>query len=484
MLKPKPLTALLLAVLTFVLPPSVLAQGVIFLDNMEEPVPEPLFPVDAGGSPALPDGATTRALNWFLAQTVPGVVPSDQDIQDNFTDNFIASQSINGLRDFLLSVQTNYPNARVTDLIGISPLQFNGLITGSNGNEAFVVLGASFTTDKISQLSVSFFGTGGGGVITVDDLNLTLEQAADKFMTLSTEAGLLLARVNRQTNQCEPVLERDAATLRATASVFKIFSLGAVADAIQDRTITTDQLIPRVDEERTPGGPLINEPDGTLLTVDELATLMLSLSDNTATDLLHELVGRERLNRLVGELGHSTPDAITPFLKTGEQFHLLNTFSLVQAESYQNGTEQFQADFVVNQIEPLGNFVDNRGNVNNTSVYTTVTWRASPRDVCQALAAHRVWPRGSDQARQVDRALGAQAAQPNVREAWDRVWYKGGGLSISATTQVVLTHAWLLENGGEDPWVLVALSNNPGANIDQFAVQSVLGRLLQLAANL
>jgi hypothetical protein len=42
----------------------------------------------------------------------------------------------------------------------------------------------------------------------------------------------------------------------------------------------------------------------------------------------------------------------------------------------------------------------------------------------------------------------------------------------------------MLENAGEDPYVVVALSNDPSGGIDQFAVQSVTGRILELVSQL
>ncbi len=88
----------------------------------------------------------------------------------------------------------------------------------------------------------------------------------------------------------------------------------------------------------------------------------------------------------------------------------------------------------------------------------------------------------------VERALGAGVAQPNQRNEWDRIWYKGGNLIVESDPgnpgfeQVVLTHAWMLENEGSDPWVVVALSNGPTDDIDGFDVQSITGRIFEILA--
>lgn len=105
-------------------------------------------------------------------------------------------------------------------------------------------------------------------------------------------------------------------------------------------------------------------------------------------------------------------------------------------------------------------------------------------DICGAFARHRLHRPGSDAALLVERALQAGIAQPNVRELWDRVWYKGGSLISGVNGTVVLTHAFMLEKKGEPPIVVIGLSNNPGSDIDGLAIQSVLGRFLELAADL
>ena len=56
--------------------------------------------------------------------------------------------------------------------------------------------------------------------------------------------------------------------------------------------------------ERTPGsGVLQHMHDGMELTLDDLCTLMIAISDNTATNLLTELVGFDEVNATIGDLG-------------------------------------------------------------------------------------------------------------------------------------------------------------------------------------
>jgi hypothetical protein len=107
---------------------------------------------------------------------------------------------------------------------------------------------------------------------------------------------------------------------------------------------------------------------------------------------------------------------------------------------------------------------------------------AGPLDICAAFSALRRLPGGSEAFKMVDRAMGAQVAQPNVRGQWDRAWYKGDSLASGTSGLHVMVHAWMLEDAGRDPYVVVGMADSSAGGIDTFNVQSVLGRVLQLVA--
>ena len=431
----------------------------------------------------------SEKLQWFLNQLVPGEPITDAEINEHFSPSWLSTTNVQATLDFLLSVRANYPNGEVTDSIALTPMRFTGLVTGSNGNVAFVRLGSEFADPGIDLLGVSGFGTGQATVVRSEHQNLNLAQAADEFLTMSSQPALLVGRIDGA-DQCVVIEGRNETEARATASIFKIWVLGGVAEMVESGAAAIEQIVLRTDAEEAPGGPVAAEPDNTPFTIMELAELMLGVSDNTATDLLHELVGRSAMNAIPAAFGHAQPGLLTPFLNISETFHLLSSVPFADANFYLNSTEAQQAAFLTGTLEPLGSFAANGGGFNNAELTTTVTWRASPLDICNAFARHRNWAVGSDEALLVERSLAAGIAQPNIRNEWDRVWYKGGSLIVESDPdnqgleQVVLTHAWLLENAGSDPYVVVALSNGPTDDVDGFDVQSITGRIMELLATL
>ena len=464
--------------------PALLLAAALFLTGARAEALEFMFSDDFERLPP-----ASEKLSWFLEQLVPGKPITDAEILENFAPGWFSGFTVQQTRDFLLSVRASYPSGEVTDQISLTSMQFVGMVTGTNGNEAFVIVESKFAEPGITQLFVSFFGTGQGTVVRAEHQNLNLSQAADEFLTMSSQPALLIARINAS-NQCVVLEGRNEDAARATASIFKIWVLGGLAEAVESGQVAIQQMVARTDAEEAPGGPVANEPNNTSFSVLELAELMLGMSDNTATDLLHELVGREALNPVPAAFGHAQPELLTPFLNISETFHLLFSVPFAEANAYLNDSEAGQAAFVTDTLEPLGSFAANGGGFNNAELTTTVTWRASPLDICNAYARHRSWAIGSDESLLVEIALGAGAAQPRLRNQWDRVWYKGGNLIVEADPgnpgfeQVVLTHAWLLENEGSDPYVVVALSNGPTDDIDTFDVQSITGRILELLASL
>lgn len=462
---------------------STAAQAEVMFDTgFEDPVVDPLFPIE-NGEYILPNGPATDEFNWFLAQLQTGANPSDQDIEDHFAPSWFNGFTVQETRNFLDSVRANYPNAILTDLITVTPMEIVGLITGDNNREGFVVFRSRFANSGIHYLFVSNYGFGDGTTVYPADQNLNMMQAADKFETLSSAPALLVGRINAD-HQCEVIEGRNENSLRATASIFKIWVLGAVAQAVAENIVGMHSAFPLDANELAFGGAMVDEPLGTLFTIDEYARMMLGVSDNTATDMLHGLLGRDRVNAIVTAFEHTTPTILTPFLGISEQFHLFFSFSLADATNYVNGSESFQQQFLLNDIEPLGSILNSTYPFNNESLYIAGSWQASPMDVCRAFAHHRRWHEGSDEMQLADAALGASVAQPNVRNEWDRVWYKGGNLESGVNGQLVLTHAWMLENSGQNPYVIVAMSNQQAGGIDVFDVQSITGRLLELVADL
>jgi beta-lactamase class A len=139
-------------------------------------------------------------------------------------------------------------------------------------------------------------------------VNIALSRRRDEGVGMATidqgltalgpKVSFLAASVTPQ-GTCHAVHEIVSSTLRPTASQFKLFVLGALANQIAagriswDENLTIEDATKSVGNEGVPGA-FEALPQGTLESVQKTATNMISISDNTAADMLIGLVGRAR----------------------------------------------------------------------------------------------------------------------------------------------------------------------------------------------
>ena len=89
-----------------------------------------------------------------------------------------------------------------------------------------------------------------------------------------------------------------------TAITFKVPVLVELYRQIDEGKINPNARVELTNDMRAPGGGVLKELGAGLQpTVHDLAVLMIINSDNTATDILYEKVGREKLNNTILELG-------------------------------------------------------------------------------------------------------------------------------------------------------------------------------------
>ncbi|MBB5206836.1 serine hydrolase [Chiayiivirga flava] len=474
-------TTLLLA--ACLVPPPALAGSAgaqpLFADGFEPGPIRPLFPrVD--GEFQLPSNPTTDQLAWLMDELAAGETTTAEEVNAHFSAGWLSQIPVANTQAFLQSLRTTFPDAVIDDVVTVTSIRVVVVIRApADDRLGYLQIGATYSGGgPIVLLGVSNYG---GSTQYPEDSTLTLTQAVDKFMTLSAAPGLLIARID-DAGQCQPIVERDPATPRATGSIFKLWVMAGVARAIADGIAAPEDLVALVAEHLARGGVINDEPLGTQFSVFDLAVLMLGISDNTATDLLHDLVGRVALDQAVVDTGVADPSVLQPLLSINQQFHLFYSFPLAVAQDYVDGSEADQLQFLADEIEPLGPLGNGPFPYFNVSLLAGGSWSASPYDVCATFAHLRTFD--GDAATTIDYAVGASSGQPGVRNRWDRVWYKGGSLAAAANDFHVLTHAWMLERTGEQPLVVVAMSNDGSGGVDQFDVQSVLGRVLELVAAL
>jgi beta-lactamase class A len=124
----------------------------------------------------------------------------------------------------------------------------------------------------------------------------------------------------------------DADRQMDTMSVIKIPLMAEVFQQVKDGTIALDSRYTVTKEDLLPGTGVLRSLDpGAVVTVRDLVTLMIIVSDNTATDIMYRMVGGpEAVNRRMQALGLVKTSAPAPArawfealgaAPSAEQFH-------------------------------------------------------------------------------------------------------------------------------------------------------------------
>jgi len=96
------------------------------------------------------------------------------------------------------------------------------------------------------------------------------------------------------------------------ASVFKIPVMVEVMRQADAGALRLDERLTLREGDKSPGSTLIHCQEGLAPTIRDLLYLMITLSDNTATDMLWRRVGLESVNRTMRDLGLTTIDCTMP----------------------------------------------------------------------------------------------------------------------------------------------------------------------------
>ena len=212
-------------------------------------------------------------------------------------------------------------------------------------------------------------------------------------------------------------------------------------------------------------------PENAPVTLQTLATMMISISDNTATDTLIRLVGQDALSAELKASGHSRPELNVPFLTTRQAFQLKGGEDTALA---------YYASADVDERAELLRLLDDQpvdrakiaGKLSGAPRALDVEWFASARDVAGILDRIRKVPDAT--AREILAVNPSMSS--SVRHDWKYVGYKGG------SEPGVLNLSWLLEDAAGRWYAVVASWNDPAAPVDQGTLSMLAQRMVALAS--
>ena len=265
----------------------------------------------------------------------------------------------------------------------------------------------------------------------------------------------------------------------AIGSTFKLYVLGALVQEAAAGRVPWERVVRLEDGLKSlPSGVLQSWPAGTPLTVQALASEMISISDNTAADHLLHLLGRPAVEAVQKAMGHATPGRNVPFLATREMFQLKAKDHAERRTAYLARDAAGRRAYLDDSLSRMAG-TDVAGFELHTPVaIDRIEWFASTADLCRAMD----WLRAHTEGEANRRAAPARdllAINPGIeldRKVWTYVGYKGGG------EPGVLDMTWLLQRR-DGAWFAVSASwNDEAKTVDTAELASLMQSLIGLLA--
>lgn len=298
----------------------------------------------------------------------------------------------------------------------------------------------------------------------------TIEAILGEIRALPGRTSVAVARLGDGAPALSASIEPDRPL--AVGSAFKLFILAELSRQVRaGQRHWSDVVV--LDRRSIEGGTLHAWPPGAPVTLHTLAALMISISDNSATDMLLHVLGRENVERMMAAMGIADPARNRPLLSTLEMAAIktgpaaaLNLW--LQAD--EAGRRRLLAgDYAT--IDP--DRIDVARFTGNPIAIDGVEWFASAADLVRAMD----WLRrnGDDTARAI---LAINPGLPAAaRGALAYAGFKGG------SEPGVINLTWLIRTRAGAWYVVTGSWNDPAAPVDEGRFETLMARAVQLIAS-
>ena len=286
--------------------------------------------------------------------------------------------------------------------------------------------------------------------------------------SVAPEVRLLVANVT--SGSCQPVHSIDPATAAPLGSAFKLYVLDALGHAVASGKVRWGQPLTITAQLKSlPSGELQTRPDGSRISVQDTAAKMISISDNTAANMLINLVGRPAVEAALSTTGMADPARDRPFLTTRELFILKLDQWPALANRYIAANEAGRRRLLATTVDraPLPAVAAAKAWTTPRDI-NSLEWFASADDICRAYTSLAALARrpGLSPLGQVlslnDGGLQLDRAQ------WKATWFKGG------SEPGVLTLAYLATTRTGHSYVVTVLAENPSQPINEATAAPVM----------
>jgi len=253
----------------------------------------------------------------------------------------------------------------------------------------------------------------------------------------------------------------------AIGSSFKLFILGTLASEVnEDRRGLSNVMRLRSDLTGPPHSEMAEWPVESPVTLHTLALKMIWQSDNTATDHLHFLLGRKRIERQMKIMGNRNAAWNVPLLSTREMTMLRDKKTGMLGVAYDSLDEDAKRKFLAEHFQGV---VDYDAIDFDAGAYKVAEWYATPLDMAYALDWIRKNTEDGQPAHSLRAVLTVDPKLPHDPQTWPFVGFKGG------SEDQLLAGNWLLQNKNGKWYSMHLYYNNPHGKVDQAQMIGAIG---------
>lgn len=407
---------------------------------------------------------TSLAPISIQAEALIGMMNGGGDVPAHFHTSFLAEVPETKLRALFTTLTTQYGKAN--KIASLETINSNQAIIMVDYDRALVrvemVIAAPSEQSKITGLHITQTQVKGDGIAAI----------TKEIVGLEGKTAFGVWRLDQRGNRTLISGHRISDPM-ATGSSFKLSILAALDEEIRLGKRRWSDVVP-LTFKSLPSGQMQHWPNRSPVTLHSLATMMIAISDNTATDTLLALLGREKVVAFE-KRNNIAPNRQYPMLLTIEAFVLKDDAQAALRRRWMNGSYA-QRLALLESNKSLWKPA-NALNVQKKSVplyINEIEWFYSPADMAKLMT----WfgQKGSLEARAILSVSPGMSA--SGRHQWKNVGYKGG------SENGVIAMNYLLTAKDGTRYIVVGAWNNPSKTVNEQQFHQYMTRIAGLLARL
>ncbi len=308
-------------------------------------------------------------------------------------------------------------------------------------------------------------------ITSFESADNSINEVLEGINALPGRTGVSVAALSN--GKMQAIAQKDNIGRYAIASTFKLYILAEL-----DRQVQSGQRkwsdVYLLGPKSHPSGVSQDWPDNMPMTLQTLATLMISVSDNSATDTLIRILGQDALQSMVRTAGHSNADEFTPFLMTRQVTALKTPANAELLQAYLKRSKSRRTGYL-RQIDRLLTLesIDFGLLTSQPILVDTIEWFASPDDIIRLLAY--IDANSSQTVRDI-LAINSGIGK-GAKDMWQYLGYKGG------SDTGIMSLNFLLESKQGQKYAVSVHWNDKQNPVKESRLLSLTSRLLNLLAD-